>query len=183
MSDYPNETVQDAANKLIAALALHEDARGTVTDALHDMWDAGREHAAGPQAANLLRAIRTDAEAVRSGRALTRAVPAARIIGHVEQLLAMLGDTDPTGTRQRGEFSYASLLDAAGITTHDDELHRFLAAALARAQDLLTNTTDPTRRAQIEHWITQARAAQGARDAAEIRRLLATPYVQTGGQS
>lgn len=44
MSDYPNQTVQDAANKLIAALALHEDARGTVTDALHDMWDTGRDN-------------------------------------------------------------------------------------------------------------------------------------------
>ena len=48
MTDYPNETVQDAASKLMAALALHEDARGTVTDALHDMFDAGREHATRP---------------------------------------------------------------------------------------------------------------------------------------
>lgn len=93
MTDYPNETVQDAANKLIAALALHEDARGTITDALHDMFDAGHDDALDRRAlANTLRAIRSDAEAVRSGRALTRAVPAARIIGHVEQLLAILGE-------------------------------------------------------------------------------------------
>lgn len=49
MPDYPNETVQAAANKLMAALALHEDCRGTVTDALHDMWDAGHASAQTPE--------------------------------------------------------------------------------------------------------------------------------------
>jgi hypothetical protein len=41
MSTYPPQAVQDAANKLMGALALHEDSRGTVTDHLADAYDAG----------------------------------------------------------------------------------------------------------------------------------------------
>lgn len=199
MSDYPNETVQDAANKLIAALALHEDARGTITDALHDMWDAGRETAtrpdwwcahhgedgmntdpepwchgcveaghtsAPPRPADLLRAIRSDAEAVRSGRALTRAVPAARIISHVEQLLTTLGHSD-------GQTQTPSA---------DPDLLKFIDAAIIRALDLSLETADQQQRAQIGDWVAEARAAKDTRNAEEIRRLLATPYIHTGGQ-
>lgn len=118
-TDLP-ETVQDAANKLISALALHEDTRATVTDALHDMWDAGREDTATTQPnepawwcvahgrdacsadpepscrvcdiATTLRAIRSDARALRDGSALTRTTPASRIVARAEQLLAALGE-------------------------------------------------------------------------------------------
>lgn len=117
--------------------------------------------------ANTLKAIRTDAEAVRSGRALTRAVPAARIIGHVETLLALLGESDGTH-----EAPHA-----------DPELLKFLDAAIIRALDLLPDVADETQRAQIGDWITKARAAKDTRNAAQIRALLATPYVQTGGAS
>lgn len=117
MTELP-QAVQDAANRLMDALALHEDARDTVTDALHDMWDAGREHAPAPgepawwclthgrdacsadpepscrfcDIATILRAIRSDARALRDGTALTRTAPASRIIARVEQLLDALGE-------------------------------------------------------------------------------------------
>ncbi len=43
-TDTPS-AVQAAANRLMNALALHEDSRDTVTDALHDMFDTAREEA------------------------------------------------------------------------------------------------------------------------------------------
>lgn len=39
MSAYPPEAVEAAANRLMSALALHEDSRGTVTDILADLYD------------------------------------------------------------------------------------------------------------------------------------------------
>jgi len=67
MSTYPPQAVQDAANKLMGALALHEDSRGTVTDHLADAYDAGGNEAlrAAIPAATLddLRAIHEDAAA------------------------------------------------------------------------------------------------------------------------
>lgn len=113
--------------------------------------------------ANTLRAIRNDAESVRSGRALTRAVPSARIIKRVETLLAALGEPAD------GNATPADPGQAAN-----------LGAAILRARDL-RDAADPDTRAQISTWIEQARAAQAAGDADEIRRLLAQPYVTTGG--
>lgn len=65
-TDIP-EPVQDAANQLMNALALHEDSRGTVTDLLADAYDGGGKdalRAAIPATIlNDLRAIREDAAA------------------------------------------------------------------------------------------------------------------------
>lgn len=81
----PPEAVQDAANKLISALALDEDARDTVESALHDMWDAGREQLA------LIHEIATAALANPTGRlaALHRIRAAASGTG-----------TEPAGQQQ-----------------------------------------------------------------------------------
>jgi hypothetical protein len=45
MSAYPPEAVEAAANRLMSALALHEDSRGTATDILADLWDTARADA------------------------------------------------------------------------------------------------------------------------------------------
>lgn len=42
MTELP-QAVQDAANKLMGALALHEDTRATLETALHDLWNQARE--------------------------------------------------------------------------------------------------------------------------------------------
>jgi len=67
MSTYPPQAVENAANRLMSTLALHEDSRGTVTDYLADAYDAGGNNAlrAAIPAATLddLRAIREDAAA------------------------------------------------------------------------------------------------------------------------
>jgi len=90
MTSYPPQAVQDAANKLMGALALHEDSRGTVTDHLADAYDAGGNEAlraAIPATAlDDLRAIHEDAAAsindpARRLAALHRIVATASRIG------------------------------------------------------------------------------------------------------
>lgn len=87
--------------------------------------DAILRRASNGTLADTLKAIRSDAEAVRSGRALTRAVPAARIIGHVEQLLTALGE-------KNGADSWDEPPPA------DPQLLKFIDAAIIHALDLAT---------------------------------------------
>lgn len=112
-----------------------------------------------PDIATTLRAIRSDAEALRAGTTLTRTVPAGRIIARVDQLLQALGE--PAGENP---------------APADPDLRANLGAAIIRALDLSLDTTDPAQRAQIGDWIAQARAAQATGDPEQIRRLLAAPY-------
>ena len=120
--------------------------------------------------ADTLKAIRSDAEAVRSGRALTRAMPAARIISHVEQLLAMLGEKNGA--------------DESTAPVVDTDLIRTLRAATAHARDLRDDPhTSLEARAQYQAWIKRAHAAEDAADPTAIRALLAQPYIQDGERS
>ncbi len=168
MSDYPNETVQDAANKLMAALALHESSRGTVESALADMWDAGSENTAA-QALGPARLIHADASALVDRRAVLARTCHHRILANTEQLLTLLGEKNGT--------------DETTPAAVDPDLIRNLRAATAHARDLRDAPgTSLEDRAQYQAWIKRAHTAEDAADATAIRALLAQPYIQDGGQ-
>lgn len=95
MTDLP-QAVQDAANRLMGALALHEDTRDTLETALAALWNTGRS-----ELADTLRAIRGDARALRDGTALTRTAPAGRIITRVDQLLQALGQNTSSDEQEQ----------------------------------------------------------------------------------
>lgn len=95
MTGYPNETVQAAANRLMNALALHEDARGTVTDLLHDMWDAGRDTTAALALAPA-RLIHDDARALVNRSAVLTRTAHLRILANTDKLLDVLGEKSGT---------------------------------------------------------------------------------------
>ncbi|HZP54626.1 hypothetical protein [Actinocrinis sp.] len=94
MSQHTPEPVQDAARKLMAALALHEDTRNTVESALHDLWDTAHEHTA--PVMQLAQLIRDDANTLANGAALTRLAPAARIRERADRILAALQQATAT---------------------------------------------------------------------------------------
>ena len=101
MTQHTPEPVRDAANKLMGALALHEDTRDTVQSALHDMWDAGREDATAT-VTQLVALIRDDANAAINGATLPRAA-VHRVRDKAEQILTTLNHTTTTaeGSAQR----------------------------------------------------------------------------------
>lgn len=111
-----------------------------------------------------LTAIRSDALALRDGTALTRTVPAARIVERAERLLNLL-DGKPAG-------------DTATTTGElDPDLVLNLEAALTRAREIQEGATSHGQYTQVGAWITRARAALDTRDQAAIRAALAEPYV------
>ena len=117
----------------------------------------------------LLQLIRDDAHTAINGGGSSRAA-LHRIRRNAEQLLTALGE-------KNGADSWDEPLPA------DPQLLKFIDAAIIRALDLSLDINDPAQRAQIGDWVAKARDAKDTRNAEEIRRLLATPYLQDGSRS
>lgn len=135
MSTYPSEAVEAAANRLMNTLALHEDARGTVTDFLHDMWDAGRDTTAALALAPA-RLIHDDARALVNRSAVLTRTAHLRILANTDKLLdALCAPAAPCNVC--GEPGQ-SIDDGTGqpyvLCDEDDQAHAAVREGITRMQ-------------------------------------------------
>lgn len=127
---------------------------------------------------NRLIIICGEADVALRGAALSRTTSLRRIRDNAEQLLEALGVK--TGADEAPPPATTGAVDK----TADRDLLKNLDAALARANDLHDDPhATPAQQAQIRNWVARAADAARNKDTDEIRRILKTPFVTSGGAS